>query len=33
MYKDSKKHRSFLALFFAAGDAERYANSGVTEEP
>ena len=24
MHSDSKKHRSFLALLFAAGDVKRY---------
>ncbi len=31
MHSDSKKRRSFLALFFAAGDVRRYAIIGATE--
>jgi len=27
MHSDSKKHRSFLALLFAAGDVKRYASN------
>ncbi|ADE14434.1 hypothetical protein Nhal_1280 [Nitrosococcus halophilus Nc 4] len=32
MHSDGKKHRSFVALLFAAGDLQRYADEIVAIE-